>query len=50
MPKGTFAKYLEGLKGVVVRYPREAGLYVAEMDVKAGDPPAESFTRQGPAR
>ena len=50
VPKGTFAKFMENMKGVVARYPREAGLYVAEMDVKAGDAPAESFTRQGPAR
>ena len=50
VPKGTFAKYLESINGVVARYPREAGLYVAEMDIKAADAPAESFTRQGPAR
>ena len=50
VPKGTFAKFLENFKGAVARYPREAGLYVAEMDVKAGDPPAEDFPRQGPAR
>ena len=49
VPKGTFAALLATVKAVA-RYPRENGLYVAEVEVKAADEPESSFTRPGPGR
>ena len=47
VPKGTFAHLMANV-AIVARYPREEGLYVAEMDVKAADEDTESsFTRPG---
>ena len=49
VPKGTFAAMLANVTAVA-RYPRENGLYVAEMEVKAEDDSAQSFPRPGPGR
>ena len=43
VPKGTFAHLLANVVAVA-RYPRENGVYVAEMDVKANEP-APGFHR-----
>ena len=50
VPKGTFASMLAQVSNVVARYPREAGFYVAEMEVKSEDDSEQSFPRPGPGR
>ena len=49
VPKGTFAAMLANVTAVA-RYPRENGLYVTEVEVKAADEPESSFPRPGQGR
>ena len=52
VPAGTLSKFLGSLKHVA-KYPRQGGLYITKMKMKARDPKAagkQSFTRQGARR